>query len=561
MYKLLLILKYLRRKLAPMFAALAVTLCTAMVIIVISVMGGFLDLLRESVHQLSGDVIITAGSLTGFPHYEALIEALEEQPEIAAAAPVLRTYGLLNLGGSAIPVQIEGIRPRDLDRVVHYRRSLHWSAKDYLEELQGSGLEPDLLQRRQEALSQLDLEGYGMSLEPPAAWQPPNSQPLPGVVLGIELNPLQMRDEYGQYSVANSAVGMTIALTTVPLTQQGSVRQLDATSRSFLVVNEFKSGHYEVDANRAYVPLEALQQMTDMDQRQVWNYDPQTLEPVGDPMLRPARVTEILLRGEAGYNLDEVRTAARNVAGRFVREHADMPLLLVQTWEQQYADLLGAVANEKGLVTFLFIIISIVAIVMVATTFYMIVLEKTRDIGVLRAIGASRAGIMNVFLGYGLAIGIVGSLAGLALAYLIVTHLNQLQDVLATRMATLLGWCGVAAAAGVLGAILGGAAGRRRDAAFESGLAGLLLGAAAVAVVAFFRFDLLEVGPFNQWNTMIGWRMWDPRIYAFDRIPDRVDAIEATVIVLGAIASSVIGSLIPALLAARLDPIEALRYE
>ena len=41
MYKLLLILKYLRRKLAPLFAAMAVMLCTAMVIIVISVMGGF----------------------------------------------------------------------------------------------------------------------------------------------------------------------------------------------------------------------------------------------------------------------------------------------------------------------------------------------------------------------------------------------------------------------------------------------------------------------------------------------------------------------------------------
>ncbi|MCC7407277.1 MAG: hypothetical protein IT442_04350, partial [Phycisphaeraceae bacterium] len=41
MYVLTLILRYLRRKLAPMFAVLAVTLCTAMVVIVVSVFGGF----------------------------------------------------------------------------------------------------------------------------------------------------------------------------------------------------------------------------------------------------------------------------------------------------------------------------------------------------------------------------------------------------------------------------------------------------------------------------------------------------------------------------------------
>ena len=47
MYKLLLIRRYLGRKIAPLFAALAVMLCTAMVIIVISVMGGFLDMMRD----------------------------------------------------------------------------------------------------------------------------------------------------------------------------------------------------------------------------------------------------------------------------------------------------------------------------------------------------------------------------------------------------------------------------------------------------------------------------------------------------------------------------------
>ncbi|GIS62384.1 MAG: hypothetical protein CM1200mP2_46090 [Planctomycetaceae bacterium] len=42
----------------------------------------------------------------------------------------------------------------------------------------------------------------------------------------------------------------------------------------------------------------------------------------------------------------------------------------------------------------------------------MIVVEKTRDIGILKALGASRRGIMSIFLGYGLALGVVGSGVG-----------------------------------------------------------------------------------------------------------------------------------------------------
>ena len=110
-------------------------------------------------------------------------------------------------------------------------------------------------------------------------------------------------------------------------------------------------------------------------------------------------------------------------------------------------------------------IISVVAVVMVATTFYTTVLEKTQDIGILRALGASRAGIAGTFVGYGLAIGVLGGLLGFVAAWLIVTYLNEIQEFLAAT---------------------------------------------------------------------VGWRMWDPRVYAFDRIPARIDASEAGAITLGA---------------------------
>ncbi|MFW6032733.1 MAG: ABC transporter permease, partial [Phycisphaeraceae bacterium] len=412
MYKLLLILKYLRRKLAPMFAALAVTICTFMVIVVISVMGGFLDLLRSSVQQLSGDVIVTADSLTGFPDYEDLIEQLEATGEVAAATPTLESYGLLKLGRINKPVQLMGIRPESYAEVVQYRDSLHWSdqEKRYLSE--GSEVE-------------VDLREAAMELDPPSYW-PEGDRP--GMVLGIEVNPYHYRDEQGEYHFANAAVRTEAVITVVPLTEQGAFYEDRPNTRGLVVVNEFKSGHYEVDAHRAFVPLGLLQEMLDMAAGEPqWDFDPETGERVGEPTADPARVTQVLVRGEAGVPLAKLKEVVEDVRTDFLLARGEMPPLAVRTWEEQNATLLSAVQNEKGLVTFLFAIISVVAIVMVATTFYMIVLEKTRDIGILRAVGASRGGIMNVFLGYGLAVGIVGTLIGGVLAWLTVTNLNEIQ--------------------------------------------------------------------------------------------------------------------------------------
>ena len=55
--------------------------------------------------------------------------------------------------------------------------------------------------------------------------------------------------------------------------------------------------------------------------------------------------------------------------------------------------------------------------------------------------------------------------------------------------------------------------------------------------------------------------IWDPQVYAFDTIPNTMDAKEVTVIVIVAILSAVLGALLPAIRAARLHPVEALRWE
>ena len=84
MYKLLLILKYLRKRRIAWVSLIAVMLCTTMVLVVISIMGGWLRMFKESFHGLGGDLIVESRSLTGFANYDEIIEKIEALPEIDA---------------------------------------------------------------------------------------------------------------------------------------------------------------------------------------------------------------------------------------------------------------------------------------------------------------------------------------------------------------------------------------------------------------------------------------------------------------------------------------------
>lgn len=427
MYKLLLIFKYLRRKLAPLFAALAVTLCTAMVIVVISIMGGFLEMMKGAAKRLTGDVIVRS-DLTGFPDYQAMMDGLRKLPEVEAATPILRSFALVKMQERVSPVEVLGIEPAGLEAVTGFRGSLHWKAQDVLDYMKLSGPPPEMLtpaqRARNEASRKKLMEGdfldYAMKLKPPAIWGD-----LPGAVPGIAVPPSARRDEEGKYSFFNSSVSTRITLTLMPLTRKGDVRG-EPEYADFFVVNEFKSGLYDIDANRIYVPLEVLQAKLHMEAHA--ERDPETDKLTGK--IASGRVTEVMIRGKPGQTAEQTRDAVQKYVQEFLNTRSAFPLIAIETWRERHATFLDAVEKEKGLLTVLFGIVSIVAVAMIAVIFYMIVLEKTRDIGVLRALGASRWGITSIFLGYGLVIGIVGAAMGLALSATVVWNINGIQAVL-----------------------------------------------------------------------------------------------------------------------------------
>lgn len=83
---------------------------------------------------------------------------------------------------------------------------------------------------------------------------------------------------------------------------------------------------------------------------------------------------------------------------------------------------------ESAILNVLLFLIIAVAGFGILAIFYMIVVEKTRDIGILKALGASSGGIMSIFLSYGLALGVVGSGVGVVLGLLFVHYINEIES-------------------------------------------------------------------------------------------------------------------------------------
>ncbi|MHC4976781.1 MAG: ABC transporter permease [Planctomycetota bacterium] len=295
-----------------------------------------------------------------------------------------------------------------------------------------------------------------------------------------------------------------VTLSVLPLSDQGVA--VDLAAREFPVANEFKSGLYEIDANRVLIRLDALQEMLSMDGGD--RIESGSVLNAGDPNATsfptpgvigrdPARVTSILVRGVDGTAEEEVKERVEEVFARFTRDNDRVPArnqVNIYTWEQQpgLAIFIGAVKKETALVLVLFSFISLTAVFLVFAIFWAMVSEKVRDIGILRAMGAKRLGIAWIFIRYGLAIGSVGSVLGIGLAFLIVTNINPIHE-----------WLG----------------------------------------------------------TALGIVVWDPSIYYFTTIPNDVSPIHAAIVYAGGVVFSVIGSLVPSYKAANLDPVRALRFE
>lgn len=168
------------------------------------------------------------------------------------------------------------------------------------------------------------------------------------------------------------------------------------------------------------------------------------------------------------------------------------PNYAVETWEDQKREFLQAVEYEKIMLVVILSFIVLLGGFIILATLTLTVVEKTRDIGILGALGATRSGILAVFLWNGLLIGLIGSLLGLGLGYWFVDNV-----------------------------------------------------------------DLVRAGITN----MTGRDPFPANIYHFREVPTIWHWPTVLTIMGGSVLVSFLAALLPALRAARLDPIKALRHE
>ncbi|MEO8601029.1 MAG: ABC transporter permease [bacterium] len=191
---------------------------------------------------------------------------------------------------------------------------------------------------------------------------------LPGIILGKELA-RQLGVEVGGPVSVVSPAGVPTVVGLVPKVKR------------FAVVGLFDSGMLEYDSALAYVSLPDAQRFFGLG----------------------AGVSGIELRAT---EIDGADGLAHAVAGAL-----DFPYQ-VQSWHDLNFNLFAAIKLEKTVYFVVLLLIVLVAAFNIVAALVMVVMEKRRDIAVLKSMGASRAGIAQIFLYKGLVIGGIGTAAG-----------------------------------------------------------------------------------------------------------------------------------------------------
>ncbi|MEC7980060.1 MAG: FtsX-like permease family protein [Planctomycetota bacterium] len=543
MYKLMLAWRYLRTRYIALASIVSVTLGVATLVVVNSVMSGFTHEMHKRLHGILSDMELMSPGLGEIyeprAHIEEIRRALDE--DLEALSAVVRVPALLHqtVNGRMITQQIilMGIDDQTYSHVSDFtpyllneqnrkqpdfqlkkggydgrlgevgwpyrtqKAEFEREQRRLLEEAYGSKVTQAQPEVRAEGQKESEFAFVPIPVSPPVlstddeSGNPqqaagdlvmpqgadpfkavresehtqifdPATQQHPGIILGMALANRKFRDpETGDVrDVYINVPGDDIQIT---LPTGGSPPR--PTFALCTVVDFYESKMHEYDSTLAFMPLSELQKIRQM------------FGPDGE-----GTVSSIQIKLKPGADLE---AAKEKLVAMFP---PDIYPYQIQTWKDVQRPLLAAVQLEITILNILLFLIIAVAGFGILATFFMIVVEKTKDIGILKALGAPSRGVMSIFLSYGLSLGFVGAGAGIVLGLLFVSNINE--------------------------------------------IAGLV-------------------------ERLTGREVFDPTIYYFSEIPTIIDPYTVVWIAVGAMGIAVLASVLPARHAAKLHPVEALRYE
>ena len=258
-------------------------------------------------------------------------------------------------------------------------------------------------------------------------------------------------------------LGLTVGdqLTLISPKGQATVFGSVPRVRSYTIAAIFKVGMSEYDSSYVFIPLVAAQTFFAMDNR----------------------VSQISI-GLANADLTAgVAAKIRPMIG---------PTASIYDWRQANSSFFTAVEVERNVMFLILTLIILVAAFNIISGLIMLVKDKGRDIAIMRTMGASRGAVLRIFLMAGASIGVVGTVAGVALGLVFCANIESIRQFIE-------------------------------------------------------RFS--------------GTNLFNAEIYFLSRLPAEVDPGEVVTVVLMALGLSLAATIYPAWRAARLDPVEALRYE
>lgn len=207
---------------------------------------------------------------------------------------------------------------------------------------------------------------------------------LPGIILGTELA------KHLSVSVGDSLQVVSPFGTMTPMGRMPRMKR-------FRTVGIFTSGMYEYDNTLAYVSIETAQKFFNME----------------------GQVTGIEIKTDNIYRVKEI--------GQEIRRQFGFPFV-TKDWMEMNRNLFSALRLEKIAMFIILALIVLVAAFNIVSTLIMVVMEKNRDIAILKAMGAPSTGILKIFVVEGLVIGVVGTALGTLFGLIAAFNLEKITD-------------------------------------------------------------------------------------------------------------------------------------
>lgn len=353
-------LRYLRSKrrtgfisLVTYISAAGVMIGTAALVVTLSVMNGFESEVRGRIIGADAHIRLTTFNDQPIADWNEVSWKVKALPGVVGVSPFILGKGMLRSGSRVEGVVIKGVDRKTVGQVSDLPQTI----------IHGS----------------LFTENVSNPDEPPeqGIFSGDAGLPIPlsypGIVIGKQLG-IRLGSELGDTIILMTPTGMT-SLWSMP------------SMEKFQVVGIFETGIYEYDDAFVYIPLTSAQKLFNLGEKEVSGLEIKT------------------------ENFEKAGEMARKI-----EETLPYPYW-PRTWWDMHRTLFRWLKIEKWLYTLLLSLIILVAAFNIISSQIMMVLEKKKEIGILKAIGASRQLITHIFMLEGFVIGVSGSLTGLLIGW------------------------------------------------------------------------------------------------------------------------------------------------